>query len=231
MTDTQLEISEISEAVREKRGWFIALGIILILVGTAAMILPHIATLSTTIFIGWFLIIGGIVQAIHAFWVKDWGGFFWQLILGLLEAVAGLALLVFPIAGIIGITIYLAAMFTIEGIIRAVLAFQLKPEAGWIWVLIGSGLLGVVAPGAWGTAALNLFLVMAAVYFLQGLAIVQNLFEVRSFPRMFRVAAYILLFVQLPVMMLVAGVGAFDLWFDFRSRWVPPDDDAGTPED
>ena len=106
-----------------------------------------------------------------------------------------------------------------------------KAPEGWIWVLIGSGLLGVVAPDTWGTAALNLFLVMAAVYFLQGLAIVQNLFEVRSFPRMFRVAAYILLFVQLPVMMLVAGVGAFDLWFDFRSRWVPHDDDAGAPED
>jgi uncharacterized protein YybS (DUF2232 family) len=103
------------------------------------------------------------------------------------------------------------------------------PES-WIWVLIGSGLLGVVAPAPWGTAALNLFLVVAAVYFLQGLAIVQNLFETRNVPRMFRVGAYILLFVQLPVMLLVAGVGAFDLWFDFRSRWKPPADDAGPPD-
>ena len=104
------------------------------------------------------------------------------------------------------------------------------PES-WIWILIGSGLLGVVAPSPWGTMALNLFLVVAAVYFLQGLAIIQNLFETRGFPRMFRVGAYVLLFVQLPVMLLVAVVGAFDLWFDLRSRWAPPPaDGAGPPE-
>ena len=102
------------------------------------------------------------------------------------------------------------------------------PES-WIWILIGSGLLGVVAPSPWGTAALNLFLVVAAAYFLQGLAIIQNLFETRNFPRMFRVGAYVLLFVQLPVMLLVAGVGAFDLWFDFRSRWAPPPADGAEP--
>jgi uncharacterized protein YybS (DUF2232 family) len=95
------------------------------------------------------------------------------------------------------------------------------PE-GWIWILIGSGVLGVVAPSPWGTVALNVFLVAAAAYFLQGLAIIQNLFETRGFPRMVRVGAYVLLFVQLPAMIVVAGVGAFDLWFDFRSRWAPP---------
>ena len=102
------------------------------------------------------------------------------------------------------------------------------PES-WIWVLIGSGLLSLVASGPWGTVALNLFLVTVAVYFLQGLAIAQNLFETRDVPRVFRIGAYILLFVQLPVILLVAAVGAFDLWFDFRSRWAPPPTDAEPP--
>jgi len=143
MTQTEVSAVEVSQAVLEKRGWFIALGIVMILVGSAAIIFPHIATLSTKIFLGWFLIIGGITQAIHAFWVKDWGGFFWGLLVGLLEAFAGLFLLVYPVAGIIALTIYVAAVFVVEGIIRALLALKLKPEAGWIWMLIG-GVVSIV---------------------------------------------------------------------------------------
>jgi len=143
MTQTEVSAAEVSQAVLEKRGWFIALGIVMILIGSAAIIFPHIATLSTKIFLGWFLIIGGITQAIHAFWVKDWGGFFWGLLVGLLEAFAGLFLLVYPVAGIIALTIYVAAVFVVEGIIRALLALKLKPEAGWIWMLIG-GVVSIV---------------------------------------------------------------------------------------
>ena len=52
-------------------------------------------------------------------------------------------LLVYPVAGIIALTIYVAVVFIVEGIIRALLAFQLKPEAGWVWVLIG-GIVSVI---------------------------------------------------------------------------------------
>lgn len=137
MAQTQAGAVEVSKAVLEKRGWFIALGIVMIVVGSAAIIFPFVATVSTKIFLAWFLIIGGITQAIHAFWVKDWGGFFWAFLVGLLEVFAGAFLLVYPVAGIIALTIYVAVVFIVEGIIRALLAFQLKPEAGWIWMLIG----------------------------------------------------------------------------------------------
>ncbi len=94
------------------------------------------------------------------------------------------------------------------------------PES-WIWVLIGSGLAGFLAPGAVGRIGLNVFIPAAAVYFLQGIAVIQHLFATKGLPRMVRALAYTLLFLQLPVMLLVAGVGAFDLWFNFRSRWTP----------
>ena len=143
MAQTKAVVAEVSQAVRQKRGWFIVLGIAMILVGSAAIISPHIATLSMKIFLGWFLIFGGIIQAVHAFRMKDWGGFFWGLLVGLLEFFAGLFLLVYPVAGIIALTIYVAVVFIVEGIIRSLLAFQLKPEAGWVWVLIG-GIVSVI---------------------------------------------------------------------------------------
>ncbi len=95
------------------------------------------------------------------------------------------------------------------------------PEA-WIWVLIGSGLLGFLGAGPLGTVALNVFVAVLAVYFLQGLAVTHNLFNARGLPRPLQAVAYALLFVQLPVMLLIAGVGAFDLWLDFRTRWARP---------
>lgn len=97
-----------------------------------------------------------------------------------------------------------------------------KAPESWIWILIGTGLASFTLPGLLGHIARNLFLPAVAVYFLQGLAVVQSYFEAKRFPRVFRAAAYGLLFFQLPVMLLVAGLGAFDLWADFRARWSEP---------
>ncbi|GAB4273619.1 MAG: hypothetical protein Kow0092_28930 [Deferrisomatales bacterium] len=109
----------------------------------------------------------------------------------------------------------------LSGVARLTPWNRWRAPEGWIWILIGAGLAGFLAPGSLGAAGVNVFLVASAIYFLQGLAIVQYLFEARGFPRVFRAVAYALLFVQFPVMLLVAGLGAFDLWVDFRTRWAP----------
>lgn len=92
----------------------------------------------------------------------------------------------------------------------------------WIWLLIASGLAALLGRGALGTVGMNVFLPTVAVYFLQGLAVLQHLFETKALPGALRGVAYALLFVQFPLMLLVAAVGAFDLWVDFRSRWSAP---------
>lgn len=143
MSEASVDIDEVSQAVREKRGWFIAFGIVLMLVGAVAILSPMLATFSTAIFIGWILIFGGAAQILHAFWAKGWGGFFWESFIGLLYLLAGIALLTYPVASVIALTVFLAMTFIIEGIIRAVMAFSLKPQSGWVWVLI-SGILSIV---------------------------------------------------------------------------------------
>jgi len=132
-----------------------------------------------------------------------------------------------------------AVLAVLTGWLNAVLARRAVPEAAgdpwsrwrapeaWIWGLIASGLLALLTSGALGAVALNVFVAALGVYFLQGLAVMHHLFEARAFPRLFRVFAYALLFVQLPVMLVVAGVGAFDLWFDFRTRWSPRPPEQG----
>lgn len=99
------------------------------------------------------------------------------------------------------------------------------PDA-WIWVLLGSGFTAFLIGGTPGRIGLNMLLPAAAVYFLQGMAVIHDLFETRRFPPLFRGITYALLLFQPPVMLVVAGLGAFDLWVDFRTRWAPS---AGPP--
>lgn len=140
---------DVAKAFQENRGWFTALGVILILVGTAAILFPFIATLSTEIFVGWLLVIGGIVQIVHAFWAKNWSGMLWEALVGALEAAAGAILLFYPLAGLVALTVFLAVMFIVEGAFRAALAFKIKPQAGWGWVLAGGIISGIVGVMIW----------------------------------------------------------------------------------
>ena len=55
-------------------GWFLALGIFLIIVGTLALGSSMAVTLFSMIFLGWLMILAGVVEAVHAFWKKEWGG-------------------------------------------------------------------------------------------------------------------------------------------------------------
>ena len=58
-----------------KWGWFLVLGIILLVVGIIAAFTLPFATEAVAIYIGIMMLVGGIVQIIHAFGVKSWGRF------------------------------------------------------------------------------------------------------------------------------------------------------------
>ena len=106
---------------------------------------------------------------------------------------------------------------------------QWRAPERWIWVLIASGLIALFGGGPLGATGLNIFIAAIGVYLLQGVAVVQSWFEAKGVPPLFRIAAYALLFFQFPVTVLVAAVGAFDLWIDFRSRWTPRPPESTTP--
>ncbi len=86
----------------------------------------------------------------------------------------------------------------------------------WIWGLILAGIGVLLADGLLAMVALNLLVVMLALYFLQGLAIVRYFFRTRRVSPLLRTLGYILLATLNPLPALVAGIGVFDLWIDFR---------------
>lgn len=85
-----------------------------------------------------------------------------------------------------------------------------------IWGFILSGAALFLGQGVISDAGLNVFLIMLGIYFAQGLSIVVHFLKVRNVPTFFWFVLFILIFVQPLLIGLVAGLGVFDIWADFR---------------
>ena len=102
--DIDAALAEAKRQIADHWGWFLALGIFLVLAGAAAILFPLLSTIATKIMLGWIFLISGILMLIHAFSIKQWGGFLMGLLLGVLYVVAGGWLAFFPFTGIITLT-------------------------------------------------------------------------------------------------------------------------------
>jgi uncharacterized membrane protein HdeD (DUF308 family) len=141
-SDVEAALAAARIAIAERWGWFLALGIVLLLAGVAAIAFPFLSTIAAKIALGWIFLVGGAVLVVHAFSIKEWRGFLAGLLLGLLYLVAGGWLAFFPFTGIITLTILLAALFLAEGVLEVVMAVRVRPHEGWGWLLL-SGLIAI----------------------------------------------------------------------------------------
>lgn len=141
-TDIDKAIAAAKQAVADNWGWFLALGILLVVAGVAAIAFPLVSTIAAKIALGWIFLAAGLVIIIHAFSIQRWGGFLMELLLGVLYLIAGGWLAFFPFTGIITLTIVLAALFLVEGVLEVIMAVRARAHEGWVWLLL-SGLIAV----------------------------------------------------------------------------------------
>lgn len=135
-----------TETLRKYRTWFMLYGALLAILGLLAIALPNVATLATGILVGWLLLAGGAFGLVAVFSAgREASGFWWNLFTSIIYLLAGLALLFRPVAGILTLTILLAAYLLAGGIAKMVMAFGYKREIpkAWVWVLF-SGLVDLV---------------------------------------------------------------------------------------
>jgi uncharacterized membrane protein HdeD (DUF308 family) len=133
----------ITQAVRAKWGWFLLLGIVLTIGGALAILLPVASTLATSLFLGVILGVAGIFHVLHAFQVKSWGGFFWDLVVGIVMIGGGALVYSNPFAGAVTLTVLIAAVFAAQGVTQLLMAFKVRPHDGWGW-LLSSGVLAIL---------------------------------------------------------------------------------------
>ncbi|MFV2035012.1 MAG: HdeD family acid-resistance protein [Halocynthiibacter sp.] len=139
--------SSVQAAIAEHRTLFIVMAVLLIVLGTVAIIFPILMTLAAKIFLGWLLLISGVVQIYHAFTTKKWSQFFLNLLIGVMYAFVGGWLAFLPLAGIISLTLLLSFTFILQGVLETGMSLRLRPAVGWGWMMfsgITSAAVGVM---------------------------------------------------------------------------------------
>src|SRR5712672_659990 len=124
---------------------FLVEGIILVILGLAAIVIPPIATLAVELLFGWLFLISGIAGLITTFLMREAPGFWWALVSAILGIAAGIVLLLWPLSGIVTLTLVLIVFFTIEGVASIMFALEHKGELSgrWGWML-ASGIIDLI---------------------------------------------------------------------------------------
>ena len=144
------------EKLRHRWGWFLALGIVLILLGIAALAYVPAATLGSVFALGWLMIFSGIVEGIYAFHVRGWRGVSLHLLGAVLGVVLGLIVVTHPVAGALAFTLVIAAFLTVIGLFRTISAIQMRYRS-WGWVVfdgIITLVLGLALSVSWPVSAI-----------------------------------------------------------------------------
>jgi uncharacterized membrane protein HdeD (DUF308 family) len=163
MSMNRPEIDQIQTAMvtslHEHWRLFLVEGIILVILGLAAIIIPPIATLAVELLFGWLFLISGIAGAITTFMMRQAPGFWWSLVSAILAIAVGVVMLLWPLSGVLTLTLLLITFFIIEGVVSIMFALEHKRELSgrWGWML-ASGIVdlilaAIIIEGLPGTAA------------------------------------------------------------------------------
>ena len=137
-------------------GWFLAFGIILMLLGIAAVVRAVTATVASMVFFGWLLLFSGIIEFVHAFMVGKWAGFFLHILVALLFGITG-ALMVFrPVISAEAVTFVMSVFFLVAGLYQ-LFASIWTHLPGWGWQAVNGGIsaiMGVLLLMQWPVSGL-----------------------------------------------------------------------------
>ncbi|HET7257524.1 MAG TPA: HdeD family acid-resistance protein [Xanthobacteraceae bacterium] len=176
----------LAQSIREHWVLFLIEGIVLVVLGLLAIIIPPIATIAVTIFLGWLFLISGVVGLVTTFWARHAPGFWWSLLSAVLAIAAGIVLLAWPISGAVSLTLLLIVFFTIEGVLSIMYALEHKKELSgrWGWMLtsgiIDLVLAAIILAGLPGTAAWALGLLVGINMLFGGTAMIAMAMHARS---------------------------------------------------
>ena len=138
--------------LRAKWGWIVALGVVYLIAGFVALGSVVMATVASVLVVGAMMIVAGVAEVFNAFQIKSWGKFLIWALLGVLYIVAGFVTFENPIFAAVLLTLILGASLVASGIVRIVLAFNMKAESPWVWVAVSAVitlLLGLLILARW----------------------------------------------------------------------------------
>lgn len=175
-----------AKSVRDHWVLFLVEGIVLLILGFLAIVIPPLATLAVTILLGWLFFISGIVGLFTTFWARHAPGFWWSLLSAALGIGAGVVLLAWPVGGAVSLTLVLIVFFLIEGVASIMYAMEHRQQLSgrWGWML-ASGIVDLILAamifaGLPGTAAWALGLLVGINMLFGGSALIAMALHARA---------------------------------------------------
>jgi len=125
-----------SEIVRQGSGWSIVWGILLVVIGVLAIAAPFLAAIAISALVAWLIVFAGIIHLTLAFQAHGAGSVMWKVLIGLAYICFGGYLIWHPLLRVAALTLVLASLFLIEGILDIILYFKLRSVRGSSWELL-----------------------------------------------------------------------------------------------
>ena len=131
------------ETVKRHSAWHLVQSALMILAGVLALIFPAISSVALVFYLGWLLIISGVLQGISLIDAHNVPHFWIQLLSVVLFVVVGMLLLRNPEAGLLSLTLLLIVFFMVEGFSKVIFSLTIRPFPNWGWIL-ASGIVGIL---------------------------------------------------------------------------------------
>jgi uncharacterized membrane protein HdeD (DUF308 family) len=193
MSTSKSEIERIQAAVASSlhAHWalFLVEGILLLVLGMTAVVVPWVATVAVEILIGWLILVSGIVGLISSFWMRRAPGFWWSLLSAVLGIAAGIVLLRWPLSGAFSLTLILTVFLAVEGAVSILYGLEHRRELSGRWgLMLLSGVIdlilaGIIFAGLPGTAAWAIGLLVGINLVFGGSALIGMALHARTNPR------------------------------------------------
>lgn len=161
-------------------------GALFLLLGVLAFIMPLAFSLAFDLVIGWLFLIGGVIQLYRSFQSKEAPGFWAIAISALLMLLFGVLMVFQPLKSLVGLTLIIATYFLIEGILKVIYAFLIKPFATFAGVLVSglcSIIIAILAFSGWPMSSEWFIGVLLSAYLMiNGLGLMMISYEIHHTP-------------------------------------------------
>ena len=131
------------ETVRRHSLWYLVQGALMVLGGVLALVYPIVSSVAVVLFLGWILILSGVVQGFSLIGAKDVPHFWLQLVSVVLSVIVGVLFIRHPGESLLTLTLLLIVFFMVEGFSKLIFALTIRPFPNWGWVL-ASGVIGIL---------------------------------------------------------------------------------------
>ena len=148
---------EVFGELKKNWAWMLSLGIVMVILGTIGLGMTVLFNEIVVMYFGFLLLFGSGVQLMQAFRAEAWKGRFWHILIALMYIAGGIIAVTEPVVAGMTLALLIAWTLIVIGLLRLVMAFQMRGANGWLWTLLGGVLsvaLGIMIMNEWPQSGL-----------------------------------------------------------------------------